>query len=92
VVVRVDEARDDDVTLGADLVRLRVPALELLVGADRRDPTRAARGRMASEERTRAHRGGEREALKSQLTEAFAPFVADGGYELPGVALCAIAS
>ena len=35
---------------------------------------------------------GEREALKSQLTEAFAPFVADGGYELPGVALCAVAS
>jgi SAM-dependent methyltransferase len=35
---------------------------------------------------------GEREALKSQLTEAFAPFAADGGYELPGVALCAVAS
>jgi SAM-dependent methyltransferase len=36
--------------------------------------------------------GGEREALRSQLTEAFAPFVADGGYEFPGVALCAVAS
>jgi ubiquinone/menaquinone biosynthesis C-methylase UbiE len=35
---------------------------------------------------------GEREALKSRLTEAFAPFVSDGGYELPGVALCAVAS
>ena len=34
----------------------------------------------------------ERDALKAQLTEAFAPFVADGGYELPGVALCAVAS
>jgi SAM-dependent methyltransferase len=34
----------------------------------------------------------ERDALKAQLTEAFAPFVADGGYELPGLALCAIAS
>jgi len=34
----------------------------------------------------------EREVLRSQLTEAFAPFVADGGYELPGVALCAVAS
>jgi SAM-dependent methyltransferase len=34
----------------------------------------------------------EREALKAQLGEAFAPFVADGGYELPGVALCAVAS
>jgi SAM-dependent methyltransferase len=34
----------------------------------------------------------ERKALKSQLTEAFAPFVADGGYELPGVALCALAT
>ncbi|MGH2796933.1 MAG: class I SAM-dependent methyltransferase [Gaiellaceae bacterium] len=33
----------------------------------------------------------EREALKGQLGEAFAPFVADGGYELPGVAVCAIA-
>lgn len=35
---------------------------------------------------------GERDALKSQLTEAFVPFLADGGYELPGVALCALAS
>ena len=34
----------------------------------------------------------ERDALKAQLTEAFAPFVADEGYELPGVALCAVAS
>jgi SAM-dependent methyltransferase len=34
----------------------------------------------------------ERDALKAQLTEAFAPFVADGGYELPGVALCVVAS
>jgi SAM-dependent methyltransferase len=34
----------------------------------------------------------EREALKAQLGEAFAPFAADGGYELPGVALCAVAS
>lgn len=34
----------------------------------------------------------EREALKTQLGAAFAPFVADGGYELPGLALCAIAS
>ncbi|MGH3092505.1 MAG: class I SAM-dependent methyltransferase [Gaiellaceae bacterium] len=33
----------------------------------------------------------ERETLKAQLGEAFAPFVADGGYELPGVALCATA-
>jgi SAM-dependent methyltransferase len=34
----------------------------------------------------------ERDALKSQLTAAFAPFVGDRGYEPPGVALCAIAS
>jgi SAM-dependent methyltransferase len=34
----------------------------------------------------------EREALRSQLTEAFVPFLADGGFELPGVALCALAS
>lgn len=34
----------------------------------------------------------EREALRSQLEEAFAPFAADGGYELPGVALTAVAS
>jgi len=36
--------------------------------------------------------GREREALKTQLGEAFAPFVSDGGYELPGVALTAVAS
>jgi SAM-dependent methyltransferase len=33
----------------------------------------------------------EREVLRTRLTEAFVPFAADGGYELPGVALCAIA-
>jgi ubiquinone/menaquinone biosynthesis C-methylase UbiE len=35
---------------------------------------------------------GDRAALKAQLAEEFAPFLADGGYELPGVALCAVAS
>jgi SAM-dependent methyltransferase len=34
----------------------------------------------------------EREALRAQLEEAFVPFSADGGYALPGVALCAVAS
>jgi hypothetical protein len=34
----------------------------------------------------------ESEALTSRLEEAFAPFAADGGYKLPGVALCAVAS
>lgn len=34
----------------------------------------------------------ERETIKAQLGEAFVPFVADGGYELPGVALTAVAS
>ena len=34
----------------------------------------------------------EAEALTSRLEEAFAPFADDGGYEVPGVALCAVAS
>jgi hypothetical protein len=34
----------------------------------------------------------ERDALKAQLGTAFTPFAADGGYELPGVALTAVAS
>ena len=34
----------------------------------------------------------EREVLRAQLREAFAPFAADGGCELPGAALCAVAS
>jgi SAM-dependent methyltransferase len=34
----------------------------------------------------------EREVLRTRLREAFVPFGADGGYELPGVALCAVAS
>jgi len=34
----------------------------------------------------------ERKALRSQLTESFTPFATNGGYELPGVALCAVAS
>ncbi len=33
----------------------------------------------------------EREVLRARLREAFVPFAADGGYELPGVALCAVA-
>ncbi len=35
---------------------------------------------------------GEREVLKERLEEAFEPFATDRGYELPGVALCAVAS
>ena len=34
----------------------------------------------------------EAKALRSHLAEAFAPFTADGGYEVPGLALCAVAS
>ena len=34
----------------------------------------------------------ERDALKARLGTAFTPFAADGGYELPGVALTAVAS
>lgn len=34
----------------------------------------------------------EREVLRARLEEAFVPFAGDGGYELPGVALCAVAS
>jgi SAM-dependent methyltransferase len=34
----------------------------------------------------------EREVLKARLAEAFIPFASGGGYELPGVALCAVAS
>ncbi|MGH2948371.1 MAG: class I SAM-dependent methyltransferase [Solirubrobacteraceae bacterium] len=33
----------------------------------------------------------ERQTLKTQLRAAFAPFAVDGGYEIPGVALCAAA-
>jgi ubiquinone/menaquinone biosynthesis C-methylase UbiE len=34
----------------------------------------------------------EREVLRARLREAFVPFATDGGYALPGVALCAVAS
>jgi len=34
----------------------------------------------------------EREVLRARLREAFVPFATDGGYELPGAALCAVAS
>jgi ubiquinone/menaquinone biosynthesis C-methylase UbiE len=39
----------------------------------------------------RGLREDERETLKAQLGAAFAPFAVDGGYGLPGVALCAAA-
>ena len=35
---------------------------------------------------------GERQQIEAQLSEAFVPFAADGGYELPGVALAVLAS
>jgi ubiquinone/menaquinone biosynthesis C-methylase UbiE len=34
----------------------------------------------------------EREVLRARLSEAFVPFATKGGYELPGLALCAVAS
>ncbi len=34
----------------------------------------------------------EQERMKDEFREAFAPFAVDGGYELPGVSLCAVAS
>ena len=34
----------------------------------------------------------EREAMKQELAEAFVPFAVDGRFELPGVALVAVAS
>ena len=34
----------------------------------------------------------ERQTIEAELGEAFAPFAADGGYALPGVALAAVAS
>ena len=34
----------------------------------------------------------EREVLRARLGEAFVPFATDRGYELPGVALCTVAS
>jgi SAM-dependent methyltransferase len=34
---------------------------------------------------------GEREAIKADLAEAFTPFATADGYDLPGVALCAVA-
>jgi SAM-dependent methyltransferase len=34
----------------------------------------------------------ERALLRGRLREAFVPFATDGGYELPGAALCAVAS
>ena len=34
----------------------------------------------------------EQERMKEELGEAFAPFASDGGYELPGVAICVVAS
>src|SRR5947207_232175 len=34
----------------------------------------------------------EQERMKEEFREAFAPFAVDGGYELPGVSLCVVAS
>ena len=34
----------------------------------------------------------EREAMTEEFRDAFAPFVVDGGYELPGLAICVLAS
>ena len=34
----------------------------------------------------------DQERMKDELREAFAPFAVDGGYRLPGVSLCLVAS
>jgi hypothetical protein len=34
----------------------------------------------------------EREAMTEELRDAFEPFAVDGGYELPGLAICVVAS
>ena len=34
----------------------------------------------------------EQERMKDEFRTAFAPFAVDGGYKLPGVSLCAVAS
>jgi hypothetical protein len=34
----------------------------------------------------------EQKRMKEEIREAFAPFAVDGGYELPGVSLCIVAS
>jgi SAM-dependent methyltransferase len=36
--------------------------------------------------------GEERDAMTDELRDAFAPFASEGGYDLPGVALCIVAS
>ena len=40
----------------------------------------------------RAAPENEREAMTQELRDAFEPFAVDGGYELPGHALCVLAS
>ena len=35
---------------------------------------------------------GEREAMREELRDALEPFEAEGGYELPGLAICVLAS
>jgi hypothetical protein len=34
----------------------------------------------------------EREAMTEELCDAFEPFAVDGGYQLPGLAICVLAS
>jgi len=34
----------------------------------------------------------EREAMTEELRDAFEPFAVDGGYDLPGLAICVVAS
>jgi hypothetical protein len=35
---------------------------------------------------------GARNALRAELAEGFTPFATESGYDIPGVALCAVAS
>jgi hypothetical protein len=51
----------------------------------------AAGARLARDLQVRGLSDQEREAVTEELTQAFAPFSADEGYELPGVCLNAVA-
>jgi len=88
----VDELRG--LVLAAGFSSVRIEAVEVhneYVSVDEYVERSSETGGMFSRAWSNAS-AGEQEEMKDELRDAFAPFAVEGGYDLPGLALCAVAT
>ena len=92
VLAKVDELRPLVAAAGFSSLRVEdVPVTNEYPSVDEYVRRSSEMGGMFSRAWANASEG-EQEELKDEIRDAFAPYAVDGGYALPGVALCAVAS